>query len=58
MLDNFTEFNSVGSSSNYKETMSVVLRDIPELLFINNPFSSLMNLAIFKKDIISWRFLL
>ncbi|GGD07692.1 LytR/AlgR family response regulator transcription factor [Hyunsoonleella pacifica] len=35
ILDDFPEFNCIGHSHNYEQSMDVVLREMPDLIFIN-----------------------
>ena len=56
IMDEFSEFNCVGYANNYEESMNIVLREMPDLIFINidldesNPFGLVKDLNQYLKN--------
>lgn len=57
VLDGFSEFNCVGYAHNYSESIDIILKDMPDLIFINldnildNPFNLVTEVGQYlKKD--------
>lgn len=56
VLEDYYEFNCIGSSSNHNDAMNIILKETPDLVFFNidnvikNPFEFAQELNIFNDD--------
>ncbi len=57
VLDDYMDFNCIGTSANYEDSMNIILRESPDLVFFNidkdvleNPFEFAKELNLFNED--------